>query len=57
MARHIARHLGGELTVRSEHGHGAAFTLRLPLDPGPGAGAGGPAETAETAAAPPAGGL
>ena len=31
IARELARRMGGELTVRSAQGCGAAFTLRLPL--------------------------
>lgn len=32
ISRHIARQLGGDLSVRNQDGGGAAFTLRIPLD-------------------------
>jgi signal transduction histidine kinase len=33
ISRKLARHLGGELRVRSTPGEGSAFTLRLPQTP------------------------
>jgi hypothetical protein len=39
ISRAFARRAGGDVTVASEEGHGAAFTLRLPVCVAPGAAA------------------